>query len=93
MQRDRSDALFLGAHDAFERGVARLAEGERGGEQRRKRTVNRLIARVGFALDFDRVPFDFNLTGVGDAWQAEMLGERTRNGAGAAVVGKTADNE
>ncbi len=50
-QRSRGDRLFLGAHDAFERRVARLAEGQRRREQGRQRRANGLIAGVGLALD------------------------------------------
>lgn len=92
-QRHRCDRLFLRPHDAFERCVSRFAERERRRQQGGQRSANDLKTAVGLALDAQRISFDFNFARVGDAGEVQILGERARDGAGAAVVGQSSDDE
>src|SRR3989441_11650481 len=77
------DLLLLGAHDPFERRIARLVQALLGREHRRQREIENLQAALDLAPDADAraVDVDRFLHDPGGAGPAEQVGELSRDRA------------
>src|SRR5271156_4202356 len=71
------DRLFLRAHDALKRRVTRLADRLGHARQQRQRRADFGIAVVGLALGAHGRPLDFELAGVRESRNPEVLRERS----------------
>src|SRR5690349_15763488 len=90
------DLLLLGAHDAFQRGIARLVESLLRREHRGQWNVEELEAALHLTADADR--FGLRVDGLlhdpGRAWPVEHFGELGAHGAHVVVDGlPTAEHE
>src|SRR3989442_321000 len=77
------DLLLLGAHDPFERRIARLVQALLGREHRRQREIENLQAALDLARDADALAVDVDrfLHDPGGAGPAEQVGELSRDRA------------